>query len=158
MWDFISSLQKHTLVRRWYFDKTKNRHVGVVRLQWTWILDYPPKFCHLMNDWYKFHFMSQEDSTRILATPWVRGCSFLSLHNWYIGFNPMKETPKDHMIWVKLLGLPLEYWTCPILANIGNNIGHFIYADEKCLGQSDKRVTWLLMEIGFFGDYRHRLI
>jgi len=77
---------------------------------------------------------------KIHQIPWVRGCGFL-LHPWYIGFNPLRDTPRNKMIWVKLPGLHVELWARRVWTNIGNFIGRFIYVDPKCLGAQEKRVA-----------------
>jgi len=93
----------------------------------------------------------QEDLEKIHKIPCVLGCSFLFLHPWYIGFNPLRDTARNKMISLKLPGLPIELFTIRGLADIGNSIGRFIYVDPKCLGAREKIVTWILVELGFFG-------
>lgn len=55
--------------------------------------------------------------------PWVRGRGVLILHKWYIGFDPIKENPKRKYIWVKLLGLPLEFWSKREIFEIAKRLG-----------------------------------
>lgn len=64
-----------------------------------------------------------------MALPWVKGCSFLALHSWYKGFNHLKQTPKNKLIWVKLPGLPIEFWTKEGFTDIRNTIGKFVYVN-----------------------------
>lgn len=65
----------------------------------------------------------------------------------------MYNTPSNKLIWVKLPGLPIELWTKETLTNIGNAIGKFVYVDLKCLGEKDKRVTWILIEKEYQGGF-----
>ena len=55
------------------------------------------------------------------------------------------------MIWVKLLGLPLEFWTLKTLRAIGNSIGMTKYLDPRCIGTADKWIAWILVEVSFQG-------
>lgn len=83
----------------------------------------------------------------------MHGQSFLALHKWYIGFDPLRNTPRNNFIWVKLLALPIELWTKESLSFIGNAIGKFVYVDPICLGAKDKRVAWILIEKYYRGGF-----
>lgn len=85
-----------------------------------------PSMVRLMASWYSFHFLFQEDLIKIKVIPWIKGWIFLALHTWYVGFNPMKETPKKKLIWVKLSGFLIGFWTRQVLMDIGNVIGKFV--------------------------------
>ena len=82
---------------------------------------------------------------------WVRGKSFLLLHNGYVVFKPLLDTPQNHYLWVNISGLPLEFWSRRVLMEIGNAIGKFIYINLCCLGIKDKRISWILVELHFSG-------
>lgn len=78
---------------------------------------------------------------------------FLSLLRWYIGFDPLKNTPSNNLIWVKLPNLPLEMWSIESLIEIGNSINKFVYVDPWCRGEKDKRIVWILIEKVYKGGY-----
>lgn len=65
----------------------------------------------------------------------------MSLHPWYIRFNPLKDTPQHKYIWLKLSGLSIELWTRRAFMDIGKTISSFIYVDPKCIGAMDKQVS-----------------
>lgn len=69
-----------------------------VETKWKSLLGYMPLVVQLMNGWYNFHFLSQDDLHKIKALPWIKGSGFLALHPWYIVFNPLKETPRNKLI------------------------------------------------------------
>lgn len=110
--DRITSLQNIALVGRWHFpimdDAQMRNWLGS---QWNSLLGYIPTMVRLMKDWYSFHFLSSQDLEAISTLPWVHSKSFLALHKWYIGYNPLHNTPTNNLIWVKLPGLPIELWT-----------------------------------------------
>jgi len=83
---------------------------------------------------YSFHFLSEDDLRIIAERPWVKDRGFLAMYAWYVGFNPLKQMPKNKLIWVKLPGLPLEFWTKDVFTDIRNAIGKFIYVDPGIWG------------------------
>jgi len=70
--------------------------------------------------------------------------------NYIDGITPFK-IHRRRLIWVKLLGFPLEFWTKYLLKEIEDVIGKFIYLDLISLELIDKRVAWILVELNFFG-------
>lgn len=78
-----------------------------VATKWKFLLGYIPTVVRLMGSWYNGHFLNEEDLQKILVLPWVMGHGFLALHSWYMGVNPLKQTPKNKLIWVKLLVLTI---------------------------------------------------
>ena len=84
---------------------------------------------------------------------WVRGRSYLQLVPWYLGFNPVMEAPRSRIVWVKIPGLPLEFWTLKALKQIGDSIGTTKYIDPSIIGVAENclaisggricgRITW----------------
>ena len=121
-------------------------------------IGYVPVISRLMKDWYSFHFQKSSDLEFIIQRPWVSSRSFLALSRWYLGFDPLKNTPSNCMIWVKLPNLPLELWTIETLSKIGNSIGKFIYVDPWCRGEKDKRIAWILIEKPYKGGYPNHIV
>lgn len=83
----------------------------------------------------------------------VNGRCFLALYRWHIGFHPTRNAPCHHLVWVKMPSLPLEFWTVSALSAIGDNIRKCRFVDTKCMGHYDKRITWILVEVSFFGGH-----
>lgn len=125
--------------------------------KWNSLLGYIPQIVKLMKDWYSFHFMSVEDLEIILTLPLVHGKGFLTLHKWYIGYNPLRNTPSNNLIWMNSHGLPIELWTKETLSHIGNAIGKIFYVDPKFLGAKDKRVAWILIEKVYRGGFPNHI-
>lgn len=154
----IESLQKNALVRKWYFPELDEADMRTwISKTWTPIIGYTPIISRMMKEWYSFHFQKQADLEMVLDKPWVSGRSFLSLTRWYLGFDPLKNTPSHSMIWLKLPNLPLELWTQDTLTLIGNAIGKFIYVDPWIRGEKDKRIAWILIEKPFKGGYPEQI-
>lgn len=149
----IESLQNLALIGRWHFPEMNDAEMRKwLAIHWKPVIGYIPIISNLMKEWYFFHFLNVADVDAILKGPWVFRRSFLSLCRWYIGYDPLKNTPSNNLIWVKLPNLPLELWSKEILKEIGNSIGRFVYADPWCLGEKDKRIAWILIEKFYRGD------
>lgn len=114
--------------------------------KWKSLLGYMPSVVRLLNGWFIFHFLSYDNFNKIKALSWIKGRGFLALHSWYVGFNPLKETPENKLIWVKFPGLPIKLQTRQVFMDIGNAIGNFIYINPQCLGAWDKIIIWILIE------------
>lgn len=109
MCDRLAILQKWTLVGIWFFTNIPEQDIyELVRIKWMPILGYPLKARRLMNSWYIFQFMHQDDIEQIMKIAWVWGHNFLLLYRWYVGFNPIHDMSKKKFVWVQFLGLPLE--------------------------------------------------
>jgi len=126
----IDSLQHKALIGKWHFPRMSDIDMRKWLANfWKLVIDYVPVISSLMRDWYCFHFLNADDAEIIQSRPWVFKRSFLTLYKWYIGFNPLKNTPVNNLIWVKCLNLPLELWSNESLEMIGNAIGRFVYVD-----------------------------
>ena len=157
-------LQKCALIGRWMFaDGHVNDMLEWAKNVWSPIVGYAPKVTLLLNNWYSIHFMNEKDVALIVNKTWVRGKSFLQLLPWYLGFNPIMEAPKNRSVWVKLPGLPLEFW----MENALRAIVCMKYIDPSILGATDKCIAWILVEMVFscglpadvdlvWGSRRHR--
>ena len=76
-----------------------------------------------------FKFMTEEDINFVLSGTWYYGKHCLALTRWHLEFNVGVELNKLSPVWVRLPGLPLEFWDEKILRWIGNSFGHFVTAD-----------------------------
>lgn len=131
----IYSLKKLSLVGKWQFPEMDDQDMRKWLMdKWAPLIGYTPIIYRLIKEWYSFHFLKDSDLDIILKNPWVYGRSFLALSRWYIGFDPLRNTASNFLIWVKLPNLPLELWSEESLSKIGNLIGKFVYVDPWCIG------------------------
>jgi len=150
----IECLQNKALIGKWHFPEMTDCDMrNWLASFWKPILGYIPIISSLMKDWYCFIFQDSADTEAIQNRPWVYKRSFLALYIWYIGFDPLKNTPVNNLIWVKCPNLPLELWSHESLEMIGNAIGRFVYVDPWCLGERDKHIAWILIQRPFRGGY-----
>eukprot|EP00253_Pinus_taeda_P004365 PITA_04365 len=76
-------------------------------------------------------FSNLEDKNWIFEEgPYFLNNAGLFMKFWEERYNPEKETMLDAPVWVRLFGLPDEFWDPEILEGIGNTIGSFVKAVE----------------------------
>ena len=110
LWERLESLTKRGVVDRWKFPQY-NRYDLMTWLmgQWELRLGYKPVISKLEKGWYCFHLLKEEDVSKVMANSWVNGRSFLTLHKWDCAFHLSRNAPVNHLLWVKLVGLPLHF-------------------------------------------------
>ena len=62
-----------------------------------------------------FKFTMEGDLNFILLRTWYYGKHYLALTRWHLGFDASVEINKLALVWVRLPGLPLEFWDDKIL-------------------------------------------
>ena len=119
---------------------------------WGKLLGYTSCVSKLENGWSCFHLMKDNDVGEVMCRTWVNRRCFLALHHWDAGFHPILNAPINHLMWVKLYGLHIQFWSTKVLAVIGDCIGKCHFVDPKCTGPYDKRAVWILVEAPFAGS------
>lgn len=67
--DRINNMQNWALVGKWHFSKMDDSAMRVLHSKWHVLLDYMPTVVRLLNGWYNFHFLCQEDLEKIQSIP-----------------------------------------------------------------------------------------
>eukprot|EP00253_Pinus_taeda_P020851 PITA_20851 len=76
-------------------------------------------------------FANLEDKERIFEEgPYFMNNAGLFMRHWEERYNPDAEKLLAAPIWVRLFGLPTEFWHPEILEGIGNSIGAFVKVAE----------------------------
>ena len=63
--------------------------------------------------------------------PYFFFCAGLYLRPWKERFNPESDDMIVALVWIRLVGLPEEYWDMEVLRDIGNSIGEFVKVIEQ---------------------------
>lgn len=72
-------------------------------------------------------FTILEDKDRVFeGGPYFFNNAGLFMRQWEESYNPEKEKMLAAPVWVRLFGLPIEFWDPEILEGIGNLIGSFV--------------------------------
>jgi len=77
-------------------------------------------------------FSNLEDKERTFEEgPYFMNNAGLFMRHWEDRYNPDNEKMLAAPIWVRLFGLPMEFWDPDILEGIGNTIGTFVKVAES---------------------------
>lgn len=98
-----------------------------------------------------FTFSCEENKFRILCgSPWLVGKTSLVLRKWQPNLNMNDSLLAQVPVWVKLLGLPLEYWAESIFSGIANSFGELLSIDP--VTASKRRLTHARFCVGIAHD------
>lgn len=67
------------------------------------------------------------------APPWTFEGKILVLKHWSPNFHPSKDVIDKTPIWIRLSGLPVEYWDREIIISLVSKAGKPLRVDEQCL-------------------------
>ena len=77
-----------------------------------------------------FCFSCDEDKRDILcSSPWVMGKHTLLLQKWAPNLYSLDDSAIQAPVWVKLHGLPLEFWVEDVFKGIANTFGELLSLD-----------------------------
>ena len=97
-----------------------------------------------------FEFENTKEAERILrdGSRRIGGFSFF-LKKWAREDGCITERDIKEVAWVRLIGLPVHLWSCPILRRIGDCCGGFLAMDEDTTFLSDFR--WARIRVKWNG-------
>ncbi|CAN1182375.1 hypothetical protein LINPERHAP2_LOCUS35931 [Linum perenne] len=79
-------------------------------------------------------FQTIEDFDRAMfGGPWMVGDHYVVIQNWRPYFQPEESTLSTLRVWIRLSGIPLEYFDYGILKRIGDRIGKTVRIDHTTL-------------------------
>lgn len=128
-------------------------NIEVVRayVKQKWALKGNVKILALSKGLLSFAFSYEEDKIRILCgSPWLVGKTALVLQKWHPNLNMSESLMVEVPVWVKLLGLPLEYWVESIFSGIASSLGELLSIDMVIA--SRRRLTHARFYVGVAHD------
>ncbi|CAN1151187.1 hypothetical protein LINPERHAP2_LOCUS18034 [Linum perenne] len=118
----------HVLGRRVPFMIMNNR------IQTLWAVRGQVRITDMGAGFFTARFDSSEDYRRaLLEGPWKIGEHYIVPRLWQEGFDPCTDTLSHTLVWVRLPGLPLEFFTETFLRRIGDKIGQLVRIDPTTL-------------------------
>ncbi|XP_019435933.1 PREDICTED: uncharacterized protein LOC109342397 [Lupinus angustifolius] len=106
----------------------------------------------LGRGFYDFSFASVEDMRSICAVgSWSLKPGFLRLSLWSPDFNPSLQKVSHSQCWVRILGLPLEYWSARILFSIVGGLGVPISLNDATSSRSFEHFARILVDVDLKG-------
>ncbi|GMI87522.1 hypothetical protein like AT2G01050 [Hibiscus trionum] len=101
----------------------------------------------LDNEYFKVKFEKEDDYTKVLIDgPWTIFGSYLTVQPWSREFSTSQLHLAYVVVWVRLPGLPIRYYTKNLFRCIVDVIGKVIKADYNIdVGERDKFVPFAVM-------------
>ncbi|XP_061350093.1 uncharacterized protein LOC133295303 [Gastrolobium bilobum] len=129
--------------------KLLGKRVGVKffqnRLLKMWNLSGSYEFIDMENDYFLFRFDKIEDYNFVLQEgPWIVADHYVMVQRWRPFFNPHDDDFKKLAVWLRIPGLPIEFYTSKHLCNIGNLFGRTLKIDRNSIRKDiigDKEFT-----------------
>ncbi|XP_059064774.1 uncharacterized protein LOC131856851 [Cryptomeria japonica] len=90
----------------------------------------------MLGGLFLFRFTIEEDFIYIMSGSWSYDKHCLALSKWKSGFDPSADLLRLAPVWIRLRGLPLEFWDDTIFRWIGNSFGQFVVADNVTMQKS----------------------
>lgn len=90
----------------------------------------------MLGGLFLFKFITEEDLIYVLSWSWAYGKHFLTMAKWKPSFDPSVELNHMAPVWVRLPGLPLEFWDEQIFRWIGKSFGCFVSVNSVTLNKS----------------------
>ncbi|XP_059066017.1 uncharacterized protein LOC131857439 [Cryptomeria japonica] len=101
----------------------------------------------LPQSFFSFAFSCVEDIMTILCVcPWIMGRSSLTLKKWSLNMDMFDAFFETILVWVKLSGLPLEYWHEDIFKGIVGVFGELLSIDPMTM--ATKRMVYSRICVG----------
>jgi hypothetical protein len=120
------------------------------RLKQMWVKKGIINIINLGDDYYLVTFsLDLDHATSLTNGPWFIYDHYLTVKEWSPNFHPQSDTIKKVAVWVRISGLPIEYYDSRVLKNIGNKIGSTVKVDKNTLMQEKGKYARLCVEVNF---------
>ncbi|XP_058725763.1 uncharacterized protein LOC131597062 [Vicia villosa] len=126
--------------RRGVIVKLLGRRIGYKalenRLNQMWVRKGVISIIDLSNDYFLVAFSHEDDKKAAMANgPWFIYDHYLAVKDWKPNFQPDSDTIDEVAVWVRVVGLPIEYYSPKALTGFGNRIGRTIKIDKTTTKQ-----------------------
>ncbi|KAF1898253.1 hypothetical protein Lal_00033019 [Lupinus albus] len=113
----------------------------------------------LGRGFYDFAFSSVEDLRCGCAVgSWNLKPDFLKLYIWTLDFNLSHQKLSHTQCWIKILGLPQDYWSARIIYSIVGGIGIPISLDEATSNRSFGHFARVLVDLDLKSDLPNQIL
>ncbi|CAL0318467.1 unnamed protein product [Lupinus luteus] len=113
----------------------------------------------LGRGYYDFSFSSLEDMRSVCAVgAWNLHPGFLRLYLWTPDFNPALQKFTHAQCWVKIVGLPQEYWSPRIIFSIAGGIGTPISLDDATVNRTFGHFARVLIDIDLKSELPNQIL
>jgi hypothetical protein len=132
--------------------KLMGRRIGYkaleTRLKQIWVRKGVISIIDLGHEYFLVYFTNEEDYTKALEDgPWLIYDHYLIAREWTPNFHPNNATIEKVAVWIRISGLPIEYYDAKILHYIGNRIGKTVKVDRNTLSQERGKYARVYVEV-----------
>lgn len=118
------------------------------RVQAMWGVGGKVELSDIGNGFFIASFSDMDDYFFALeGGPWLIQNHYLTVQTWKRNFNAMAENIRHVAIWIRLPGLPGDYYDQKFFYNLGNRIGKAIKVDEMTLKRARTMYARMCVEI-----------
>nr|POF26960.1 uncharacterized protein CFP56_40733 [Quercus suber] len=92
-------------------------------------------------------YLREVFETVLKKGPWFIGEHFLSIRLWEPNFHPATANVSSIAVWIRLNGLPIEYYHAEALHQIGKTIGNVLRVDTHTASETRGRFARLCVQV-----------
>lgn len=126
---------------------TVDRLMRWVKEIWGVLLTQVPEVEVLPRGWFSLQFANEEHTNAVLERYWHIETAPVLLKRWSPLFDPEHEKIAAGPLWVRLPGLPTQYWSEESFKKIGNALGTYLDHDRGYLDTRKKTVARILVHL-----------
>lgn len=109
--------------------------------------------------YFEFSFSSLEDMRKVLSVgSWNLEPGTLRLFTWTPDFNPELVRQTNVQCWIRIFGLPHEYWRPKILFAIATGVGIPLSLDDATINRSLGHYARILVDLDLAGNIRDKIL
>ena len=114
---------------------------------WQEVPDKSYEVLTLARGWFMIKFSKKEALEWVLERNWNFGKIPILFKRWNPLFDTQREKVDEMPVWVRLPGLPPQFWVQLVFREIKNNLGHFLEANMSFVHSSDKGLAKILISL-----------
>lgn len=102
----------------------------------------------LSRDYYLVTFTHEDDKNDALSDgPWFIYDHYLTLKEWSPEFYPESDSIINVAVWIRISGLPIEYYDAKMLHAIGDRVGRTIKVDKNTIQRERGKYVRICVEV-----------
>ncbi|XP_058775627.1 uncharacterized protein LOC131649904 [Vicia villosa] len=138
--------------RRGVIVKLLGRKIGYkaleTRLKQMWVRKGVINIIDLSHDYYLVAFTHEDDKNAALADgPWFIYDHYLTVKEWSPDFHPESDAIVNVAVWIRISGLPVEYYDPKVLHVIGDLVGRTVKVDKNTLQRERGKYARICVEV-----------
>ena len=111
-----------------------------------------------MRGWFALRFARADHTSWVLSSFWHFEKAPVLLKRWSPLFDSETEKIGVGPVWIRLLGLPLQYWSEDIFRRIGNSLGTYMESDKSYITTGMMAYARILVHLDTRGGLQEYII